>query len=123
MPMKPLKPCRHPGCPNLTESSYCTVHSSDNQRASAHKRGYTSKWQRKSKLFLKAHPLCVECKRNHKLTPATVVDHIVPHRGNEQLMWSESNWQSLCKRCHDHKTGKHDKIPKYTYDFWHPQGG
>jgi 5-methylcytosine-specific restriction endonuclease McrA len=21
------------------------------------------------------------------------------------LFWDEQNWQPLCKRCHDHKTG------------------
>lgn len=35
------------------------------------------------------------------MTQATVVDHIVPHRGNAVLFWDETNWQSLCKGCHD----------------------
>ena len=35
---------------------------------------------------------------------AQVVDHIIPHRGDPSLMWDESNWQSLCKPCHDSKT-------------------
>ena len=123
MPMKPLNPCRHPGCPNLAEERYCTVHAPDHKRATAHERGYTSKWQRRSKLYLKTNPLCVECKRRGRLTPATVVDHIVPHRGNEQLMWSESNWQALCKPCHDKKTGTKDKLPTYKYNFWPTLGG
>ena len=59
MPTRPKKPCRHPGCPNLTDERYCSEHSVDNKRASAHERGYTSKWRRLSKLYLKAHPLCV----------------------------------------------------------------
>ncbi len=117
MPMQPPKPCRHPGCPNLTHEMYCEIHSHEYKRATAHERGYTSKWRRLSKLYLKAHPLCEECKRNGKLTPATVVDHIIPHRGDEHLMWSESNWQSLCKRCHDKKTGRFDSTPKYGYNF------
>ena len=117
MPIQPKKPCRHPGCPNLTYDKYCEVHARVDRRASAHERGYTSKWRRLSKLYLKAHPLCEECKRQGKLTPATVVDHIVPHRGNEHLRWSESNWQSLCKPCHDKKTGTYDSTPKYEYNF------
>ncbi len=117
MPMKPQKPCRHPGCPNLTDDSYCTQHAPLYQRESANSRGYTSKWRKLSKLYLNKHPLCVECKRKGKLTPATVVDHIIPHRGNEELMWSESNWQSLCKKCHDRKTGRFDSTPKYEYIF------
>ena len=26
MPHKPLKPCKYPGCPNITEGSYCKEH-------------------------------------------------------------------------------------------------
>ncbi|MGN0150610.1 MAG: HNH endonuclease, partial [Clostridia bacterium] len=44
-----------------------------------------------------------------------VVDHIVPHRGDERLMWDENNWQALCKPCHDNKTGKEDSTPSYRY--------
>jgi 5-methylcytosine-specific restriction endonuclease McrA len=32
---------------------------------------------------------------------ASVVDHKIPHRGDQVLFWSEDNWQPLCKRCHD----------------------
>jgi len=48
----------------------------------------------------------VECERKGHVIPATVVDHIIPHRGDETLFWDESNWQALCKKCHDRKTGK-----------------
>ena len=33
------------------------------------------------------------------------VDHIIPHRGDPELFWDRSNWQALCKNCHDRKTG------------------
>jgi len=39
---------------------------------------------------------------------ATVVDHIKPHRGDKTLFWERSNWQALCKQCHDIKTAKED---------------
>ena len=35
------------------------------------------------------------------MVPASVVDHIIPHRGDESLFWDQTNWQSLCKQCHD----------------------
>jgi 5-methylcytosine-specific restriction protein A len=41
-------------------------------------------------------------------TPATVVDHIKPHKGNAILFWLVSNWQGLCKHCHDVKTATED---------------
>ena len=34
-------------------------------------------------------------------TQATVVDHRIPHKGDEGLFWDESNWQSMCKPHHD----------------------
>ncbi|WP_278244315.1 HNH endonuclease [Caldisalinibacter kiritimatiensis] len=70
--------------------------------------------------MLVKQPLCVECEKNGELTPATVVDHIVPHHGDEALFWNEDNLQSLCKLCHDRKTAKEDgrwgrKNKVYTY--------
>ena len=58
-------------------------------------------WRRNRLLFLQAHPLCVFCQRAGAVEPATVVDHIIPHKGGAALFWDVSNWQSLCKKCHD----------------------
>lgn len=32
---------------------------------------------------------------------ADVVDHIVPHKGDQSLFWNERNWQSCCAWHHD----------------------
>lgn len=110
MPMTPKRPCRYPGCPNLCDRGvYCEEHrkeySSDALRGGAYVRGYDSQWRRARAAFLKKHPLCVQCQKDGRLTPATVVDHIIPHRGDRVLFWDERNWQPLCKDCHDKKTG------------------
>ena len=109
MPRTPKRPCRYPGCPNLCEKGvYCLQHmefSSDRMRGGADARGYNAEWRRARKAFLQKHPLCAECGKEGKLTPATVVDHIIPHRGDKRLFWDEHNWQPLCKSCHDQKTG------------------
>ncbi len=73
-------------------------------RPSAAKRGYGSKWQKARAEYLRANSLCVECGE-----PATVVDHIVPHKGDMKKFWDRSNWQSLCDYDHNVKTVKHDK--------------
>lgn len=97
MPWKARKPCKHPGCPKLTEGLYCDEHKPLHpDRPSAAKRGYGSKWQRASKTYLRKHPLCVKCLAKGRFVTATVVDHIVPHRGDHYLMWSDTNWQALC---------------------------
>ncbi len=71
-------------------------------RLTTTQRGYGYRWQVARAHFLKTHPICVMCERQGIITAATVVDHIKPHKGNEQLMWdSENNWQALCKSHHD----------------------
>lgn len=113
MPMKPKRPCRYPGCPNLCEKGvYCNEHAEhdssriyDRIRGNATERGYNSKWRVERKRFLSRNPLCAECLKENKLTAATVVDHIIPHRGDQELFWDRRNWQPMCKSCHDKKTG------------------
>ncbi len=39
---------------------------------------------------------------------ADVVDHIIPHKGDQSLFWDSSNWQPLCKHHHDQKTARED---------------
>jgi len=117
MPRKPKKPCRHPGCPELTEGLYCVEHAKlhIHDRVTSSGRGYDSKWRKARSRYLKAYPLCEKCKAQGRFVRATVVDHIVPHRGAEQLFWDESNWQPLCKNCHDHKTMTEDRYQEYRY--------
>lgn len=70
---------------------------------------YTYQWKKSRKLFLQLHPLCVYCNREGMTTPATVVDHIQPHKGNLTLFWDTNNWQALCKRHHDSDKQREDK--------------
>ena len=69
-----------------------------NQTAS--QRGYGYKWQKAREQHLQAHPLCVMCQADGRVTEATVVDHVVAHRGDQSVFWDRSNWQSLCATHH-----------------------
>lgn len=42
MPRKPKRPCRYPGCPNLSDGVYCEVHRTLFARENAASRGYGS---------------------------------------------------------------------------------
>lgn len=117
MPSKMSKPCAKVGCPNLTKERYCDQHKQDakqetqrydKERGTAHQRGYTSRWQKYRITYLVRNPLCAECLKVDKVVPATVVDHIKPHKGDHKLFWDPKNQQSLCKPCHDRKTAKED---------------
>lgn len=77
-------------------------------RGTTAERGYGGAWQRARKGYLAHHPLCVHCLADGTVTAASVVDHIVPHRGDQTLFWDHDNWQALCKACHDRKTATED---------------
>lgn len=119
MPYKPNTPCKHLGCPKLVPSGerYCVDHKElhKDEIRSAASRGYDRRWQKARLLFLKANPLCVKCMEAGVYTKATVVDHIVPHRGDQKLFWDKNNWQALCKKCHDKKTGREDMVKTYSF--------
>ena len=119
MPYKQRVPCGQPGCGELIPpgSKYCEKHLPLHPEVtrSAAGRGYGSRWQKESRFFLQVHPLCCMCQKEGRYVKATVVDHIVPHRGDEKLFWDQSNWQPLCKKHHDQKTGREDSRPVYHY--------
>ncbi|SHF44191.1 HNH endonuclease [Caloramator proteoclasticus] len=114
MPRKPKRPCSYPGCPELTDGRYCERHEKEmtreyNRNNRTYKYLYNStRWKRLRIKFLKENPLCAECGKKGIVRPAEVVDHIIPHKGNKELFWDESNLQALCKECHDRKTAKED---------------
>lgn len=64
-------------------------------------RGYNYRWQKARERFLLDNPLCIYCGRIGRTAAASVVDHIVAHRGDTSLFWNQENWQALCKACHD----------------------
>lgn len=117
MPSRAPKPCAKAGCGKITRSRFCPEHTkleeqrvaqvkrqADERRPSAAKRGYNVRWKKARATFLQRNPLCVECERLGITRLAAVVDHITPHRGDTTLFWDTSNWQALCKTCHDRKT-------------------
>ena len=60
----------------------------------------TARWQAVRQRVLADSPLCTYCSSAGRTVPASVVDHVTPHRGNVDLFWS-GPFQSLCKVCHD----------------------
>ena len=109
MALKPLKPCRHPGCSALTREGYCPKHRpvKAGRRASAEYHSWYSLpvWTddlRPAQLL--REPFCRECARRGVRIRATVVDHVEPHRGNWAKFVDSQNHQSLCETCHNRKT-------------------
>ena len=117
MAMKPLRPCRHPGCSALTREGYCQKHKPARapRRASAEYHSWysLSVWTEDLRpAQLLREPFCRACAAQYPpgdprhRTRATVVDHIEPHRGSWARFIDPANHQSLCKRHHDQKTAR-----------------
>ncbi len=80
-------------------------------------RGYGSKWQTYRKRFLMSNPLCEYCLEQNRVTAATVVDHIEPHRGDQDLFWNTDNHQSLCSPCHSSAKQREENSSKNPYAY------
>lgn len=108
MPKSAPRPCRSPGCPNVTNELYCNDHEDLapkrpwEKRPSAAMRGYGHGWRKLRRMVLRREPLCRECAQHGRVQPATDVDHIVPRsRGGRDVF---DNLQPLCHSCHSKKT-------------------
>ena len=98
-----------------TECPRCGVKGNEN-RGTAHSRGYTSEWAKYSREFRLKWPLCAHCERVDRVTAIAPgdgkgqVDHIIrpPHKGHK-LFWEVGNHQGLCLECHGAKTEAEEK--------------
>jgi 5-methylcytosine-specific restriction protein A len=76
--------------------------------ANSSERGYGWKWQQARLGFLKKHPICVVCEAEGRIVEATVVDHVIPHRGDQTLFWDRQNWRAICSPHHNSDAQKKD---------------
>ncbi len=117
MPRKPKRPCSYPGCPRLTDGRYCEEHAKlevkryeKYDRDPAVRRRYGRAWKRIRDRYISAHPLCEECLKAGRMTPAEEVHHKLPlSQGGTH---AESNLMALCKPCHS-------RITAEMGDRWH----
>lgn len=111
--MKILRPCCVPGCPELVESGRCENHQRKKANPSGKKSDQVLKWLNSAryrnarKIFLRGR-FCADCHKKGFLEPSTVLEHKIPHCGDESLFWDSDNWQGLCESCHNRKTAKYD---------------
>lgn len=76
------------------------------RRGSSASRGYGWRWMHTARAFRREHAVCCCCAANGRTSAAEVVDHIVPHRGDDRLFWDRRNWQPLCSWCHNNLKGR-----------------
>lgn len=109
MGKRPPRPCRYPGCGEVTADGWCPAH-----RPRRAKRGASAQWHKfyLTRLWrdtlrpgqLLREPFCRACAGRGLRMPATEVDHIRPHKGDWNRFADPDNLQSLCHSCHSRKT-------------------
>lgn len=77
--------------------------------ARAYRRLYNlAGWKRRRLDQLARDPLCAFCLAMGSTTPATIADHIEPHRGDLDLFWF-GDLQSLCQTHHSSTKQREEK--------------
>lgn len=111
----PAKLCTYPGCHNIVVDGGCRC--PQHPQITRQKRRYehhyhqgkqiynSSWWKRLRDAHLVKEPCCELCARFSIVTPATVVDHIIEIKDGGDPK-DPNNLQSLCRSCHNRKTGE-----------------
>lgn len=74
----------------------------------------TARWYKlRQQILLRDNYTCkqtgVLCIGKYPADNSAVVDHIMPHRGDEHLFWSERNLQTVSKLYHDSEKQKQER--------------
>lgn len=62
------------------------------------------------------NPLCAECDRHALVTPGEVVDHVKELKDGGDP-WDVENLETLCRACHQKKTGEEVKKRRKNKGF------
>lgn len=108
MPVAPLNSeCRELGCHNLktSRSTFCVLHGGAiTEKGKANSALYsTAYWKKQRTAQLSTNPLCAGCLCGGKVVQAEHIDHVFPHRQNNDR-FKRNIFQSLCASCHTLKT-------------------
>jgi 5-methylcytosine-specific restriction enzyme A len=78
----------------------------DARRPNSTARGYDHRWQQARREYLAEHPRCQHPECN---AYATVMDHVISHKGDMRLFWDQKNWQGLCAHHHNSAKQRNEK--------------
>ena len=87
---------RHQNCAQALDQKIFTKRGKSKQWHGLYE---SAEWRKVRAAFLKKYPICFICGK-----PATIADHIIPHRGDLTLFYDENNLQPMCQSCHSRKT-------------------
>lgn len=96
---------------SLSRSGQLRTHSpAQSGRRAPWRKLYGRRWRAARLAYLQRNPLCVMCSTAGRVEPATVVDHVRPHRGDVSLFWDQCNWQGLCTTHHDRDKQRSESV-------------
>ncbi|SDA40308.1 HNH endonuclease [Mesorhizobium qingshengii] len=89
-------------------------------RTEVSQRWYNSaKWKKlRLGVLLRDRFTCRICGKIEPRTSKLICDHIVPHRGNEELFWS-GPFQCLCTSCHSSKKQAEERRDPTPRGVWY----
>lgn len=61
----------------------------------------SARWRATRASVLRRSPLCEDCRRLGRLTPAEHVHHVLPRKDRPDLAYRPENLESLCQPCHN----------------------
>lgn len=87
----------------------------DRRRRNPWRRLYSTKAWKEARAAQKAKmPWCERCWAAGILTPMTVVNHRIPHRGDERLFFDPANHESTCEAHHNRDIQREERRPAYA---------
>lgn len=113
------KYCASFPCSNLAEpgSAFCKSHKPAGPKKVAEDFYLSKAWQRFRNWYISKYPICALCAAEGMTVPAAIVDHVRELKDGG-APFDESNAQSLCRACHNRKTGAEKRrrgARTYTY--------
>jgi 5-methylcytosine-specific restriction protein A len=124
MPSTPTsKKCNFLGCreDKVFGTSWCQTHGGKrSDKYKQNERLYNLPvWDKIKRRVMTTQPLCVSCMTAGKVVQAEAVDHVFPHRQNDQR-FLVNVFQPLCIPCHTQKTRLEQLgiFRRYTDDSW-----
>lgn len=109
-------PPRLAAMPARLGPSLPTEQARDRYRASTqHWRAWykSPRWRAlRASVLLRDRFTCAMCGHLEGDTSKLVCDHIVPHRGDQERFWSESNLQVLCAPCHNSTKQRNERVER-----------
>ena len=89
---------------NIPKKNKTNVHQPTDMRRLRQKAYQSKEWRALRDVYIKQNPICEECIKKGKVTPAQDVHHIKSpfskNNVNQQLLLDYNNLMSLCKQCH-----------------------